>query len=57
MTSISKHIRRLRRKRKWTVADLASRLGVSPRTVEGYEQGRKPSQPVTKLLARLGVRN
>jgi len=35
-------IRQIRKEKGWTVSDLAERCGVSPRTVEGWEQGRLP---------------
>lgn len=36
-----------------TVAQLAERVGVSPRTVEGWEQGRAISGPARLLLSEL----
>ena len=35
----------------WTYADLAERTGVSPRTAEGWGQGRMPSKSALMLLA------
>lgn len=46
-------IRGLRERRGWSVTDLATRCGVSPRTVEGWEQGRSPSGPALVALMRL----
>jgi len=43
----------IRHERKWSVADLASLLGVSARTVEGWEQGRMPTIPALMLLQRI----
>jgi DNA-binding transcriptional regulator YiaG len=34
-------IRRIRRQNNWSVKNLADQLGVSPRTVENWEQGRR----------------
>lgn len=42
-------IQNARLARGWTVADLAGRVGVSPRTVEGWEQGR-PISATAKLV-------
>jgi len=44
-------IQRLRKLKNWSVADLAQELGVSPRTVEGWEQGRLPNATALKLMA------
>ena len=33
-------IKKLRKKKGWSVKDLALKLGRSPRTIEGWEQGR-----------------
>lgn len=46
-------LRALRKERKWTVADLAEQLGASPRTVEGWEQGRMPSKAALILLSKI----
>jgi DNA-binding transcriptional regulator YiaG len=40
-------IRRLRRQNNWSVKNLADRLGVSPRTVENWEQGRRTPTSLT----------
>lgn len=45
--------RRVRQLKKWTTADLAEQLGVSARTVEGWEQGRMPSKPALFILSKL----
>lgn len=47
-------IKRLRARRQWSVKDLAERLGVSPRTVEGWEQGRPMKQWAVVALKHLG---
>jgi len=44
-------IRYLRRMRQWNCKALADNCGVSPRTVESWEQGRYiPKKPVILLL-------
>jgi DNA-binding transcriptional regulator YiaG len=48
-----RQIKQLRKSRGWTVRDLAEKTGVSPRTVEGWEQGRKPSAAALRLLKLL----
>lgn len=50
-------IQTARQSRNWTVADLAARVGVSPRTVEGWEQGKRPSATARIVLEQtLGIR-
>ncbi len=46
-------LRQLRKEKGWSVAALASECGVSPRTVEGWEQGRMPSVPALKILSKI----
>lgn len=46
-------VRQLRRQFEWSVRDLADHCGVSPRTVEGWEQGRLPSRPALLLMQKL----
>jgi len=46
-------VRQLRRSMGLSVRDLAKHCGVSPRTVEGWEQGRLPSKPALLLMVRL----
>jgi len=46
-------VRLLRRSLGLSVRDLAGHCGVSPRTVEGWEQGRLPSKPALLLMSRL----
>jgi len=46
-------VRLLRRSFGLSVRDLAEHCGVSPRTVEGWEQGRLPSKPALLLMVRL----
>lgn len=47
-------IRKLRHLKGWTsVQPLADHCGVSPRTVEGWEQGRMPSKTALKLMSAL----
>jgi DNA-binding transcriptional regulator YiaG len=44
------HVKALRVRLNLSVADLAVRCGVSPRTVEGWEQGRSISGPARRAL-------
>lgn len=46
-------IRSIRHQRGWSVREMADALGVSPRTVEGWEQGRKVPQMAINLLKKL----
>jgi len=46
----SKDIRPLRKMLLWTVVDVAEITAVSPRTVEGWEQGRPISNSALSLL-------
>ncbi len=46
-------VRQLRKEHGWSVRDLADHCGVSPRTVEGWEQGRLPSKPALLLMQKL----
>ncbi len=46
-------VRQIRKNRNLTVSDLAAHCGVSPRTVEGWEQGRLPSKPALLLIQAL----
>jgi DNA-binding transcriptional regulator YiaG len=43
-------IKWLREKLNFSVKDLAEKCGVSPRTVEGWEQGRLPSKSALLLM-------
>lgn len=43
-------VKTMRTWRDWNTADLADRLGVSARTVEGWEQGRPVPGPSVNLL-------
>lgn len=45
--------RQVRHLKGWSTADLAEQLGVSARTVEGWEQGRMPSKPALIILSKL----
>ena len=45
--------RRVRQQKGWSTADLAEQVGVSARTVEGWEQGRMPSKPALIILSKL----
>ena len=45
--------RQLRQERGWSTERLADLVGVSYRTVEGWEQGRMPSTTALRLLATL----
>lgn len=47
-------VRNLRHAKNWNTRALADRVGVSHRTVEGWEQGRYlPSGPARKMLLAL----
>jgi len=54
MKNLPEKIRNLREKNGWTQKDLASRCGVSHRTVENWEQGRTaisgPALVILKML-------
>ena len=45
--------RQVRHLKGWSTADLAEQIGVSSRTVEGWEQGRMPSKPALIILSSL----
>ena len=45
--------RQVRQQKGWSTAELAEQLGVSARTVEGWEQGRMPSKPALIILSKL----
>ena len=45
------HVRRIRAENCWSTKGLAAMIGVSHRTVEDWEQGRRrPSGPAQKML-------
>lgn len=46
-------LRLIRKSKGWSVAEMAEQLGVSARTVEGWEQGRMPSKPALIILSKL----
>ena len=46
----SKGIKKLRKFKRWSTRELADNLGYSPRTIEGWEQGRIPPLVALKLL-------
>jgi len=46
-------IQLIRARLNLSTADLAAKIGVSPRTVEGWEQGRTPSKSAVRLIASL----
>jgi len=46
-------IRTLRRRRKWSVQDLADRVGRSERTIEGWEQGRTVPPAALRSIQKL----
>ena len=46
-------IRSMREGLKWTQAQLAAYLGVTPRTVQNYEAGNPLPKPTGRLLRRL----
>ncbi len=43
-------IKKIRTEKEWTTADMAKYLNVSPRTIEGWEQGRKPPKPLIPFI-------
>ena len=43
----------LRRMLGWSVSDMAEWCGVSPRTVEGWEQGRPVSEPAAQRIREI----
>ena len=45
-------IQPFRRLLAWSVSDLAEAAAVSPRTVEGWEQGRPVSEPALQLIRK-----
>jgi DNA-binding transcriptional regulator YiaG len=46
-------LQQLRKEKGWSTTDLAEQVGVSARTVEGWEQGRMPSKPALIILSKL----
>lgn len=48
-------VKELRHRNGWNTAALADRCGVSPRTVEGWEQGRPIPAPALRLLQLLAT--
>lgn len=47
-------IRAIRRAKAWSVAEMAAVCGVSPRTVEGWEQGRPvPAAALNAMAAAM----
>lgn len=48
-------VRAIRRALKMEIDDIATACGVSPRTVEGWEQGRLPSASALNVLGDLLV--
>lgn len=46
-------LQQLRKEKGWSTADLAIQVGVSARTVEGWEQGRLPSNSALIILSKL----
>ncbi len=54
MKDLAQKIKDLREKRGWTQKDLAGKCGVSPRTVENWEQERTAvSGPALTILKQL----
>jgi transcriptional regulator with XRE-family HTH domain len=51
-TDYSEKIKAMRLQRGITTQQLAERCGVSRRTVEGWEQGRTPSNTALTILRR-----
>lgn len=48
-------VKRIRKKKGWSVKKMAYYLGVSPRTVEGFEQGKRVRQTYINLLNKIKV--
>ena len=46
-------VREVRRENSWTTQQMGKEMGVSARTVEGWEQGRPISGPAIRLLRQL----
>ena len=46
-------LRQLRKEKGWSTTDLGNDVGVSSRTVEGWEQGRMPSVPALKIIQKI----
>lgn len=46
-------IKAMRHAKQWRVADLAKLCGVSPRTIEGWEQGRAIRPAMVAVLSRI----
>jgi len=46
-------VKKLRKKKGWSVADLAELVARSPRTIENWEQGRRaiPAAALKRLIA------
>lgn len=53
--NVRKMVKETREANGWSVNELASHCGVSPRTAEGWEQGRGISGPSLKTLRRLST--
>lgn len=51
--ALADRIRALRAHHGWSRQQLADEVGVSCRTIEGYEAGRTPSPPARKILEDL----
>jgi transcriptional regulator with XRE-family HTH domain len=49
-------LRELRQARGWTVEDLASRAGISSRTIYDLEGGYRQPQPATRRVLALALR-
>lgn len=48
-------LQRIRKEKGWSVKKMAKYLGLSPRTVEGLEQGRPMRQTYINMLKRIKV--
>lgn len=51
----SKDIKEFRKKLKLNTKDFGDLIGVSARTVEGWEQGKKPSGTAIKILNQIFI--
>ena len=50
-------VKAVRKQLKLNRADLAQMLGVSPRTLESWEQGRRKPSGAANLLLRIAMKN
>ena len=56
MTAILK-LRKLRKQKKWTQAETARRLGVTPRALRSWEEAARHPKPIVKRAIELFVKD